>query len=140
MATFGYLSVMGILVGYMVSTGFVTSPILQEIVIITIEEFLSNYVPLVILVTTIFSILNATEQSGAGTVYSGTFVYLLVSGFLDYLMMGLSWTSIQYVDVSWKKRAGPRIWPSVLYYTGIVDGRSEEEKIKEEKINEEKMW
>ena len=47
-------------------------------------------------------------------------------------MMGLSWRSIKYVDFNWRKRAGPRLWPSALYYIGIVDGSPEPEKVEEE--------
>lgn len=101
---------------------------------------MSNYVPLVILVTIVFSVLNATGQVGAETVYVGAFVYMLVAGLLNYVMMGLSWTSIKYVDSNWKKRAGPRLWPSVLYLTGIVDDSPEPERLEDDGTDEETVY
>jgi len=60
MATFGYLTLLGILVTYMISSGFLSSSIFDQIVIITIEHIISNYVPITILTTVGFSIYNAT--------------------------------------------------------------------------------
>ena len=56
----------------------------------------------------------------------------MASGSLFWGMMGLSWRSAKYVDEDWRKRAGPRLWPSVLYYIGIVDGSPEAEKVEKE--------
>ena len=96
---------------------------------------LSNYVPLLILTTTVFSILSATGQSGAETVYTGAAIYLLVAGWLNYLIFGASFNSVKYVQPTWSDRRGPNLYPSILYVMGIVD--DDGSPLKEEKTEED---
>ena len=56
MATFGYSSSMFFFIGYMISTGFVDNKTLNSIVIGVLEHFITNYVPIVIIVTVVYSI------------------------------------------------------------------------------------
>mmetsp|Transcript_808 Transcript_808/g.1219 ORF Transcript_808/g.1219 Transcript_808/m.1219 type:complete len:200 (+) Transcript_808:62-661(+) len=60
LASFGYLSSIGLFIGYMISTGFIQYDWLDSIVIILIEHVLSNYVPVTILVTVGYSVYSAT--------------------------------------------------------------------------------
>ena len=90
-------------------------------VIISIEHFVSNYVPIVILVTVAYSVYSATKQTGAETVYTGAVVYFLLASWLDYRLWGTQYTTIKYIEPTWSKRRGPKLYPSVLYLLGIVD-------------------
>lgn len=108
-----------IFIGFMVSSGFTSQQWLKDMTVIVIEHVLSNFVPIAIIITAVYSFLNASTQDGAGTVWTGGVIYFLLAGAINYVMMGWSYGAIRYVDKKWNRLPGPYILPSWLHLLGV---------------------
>ena len=75
--------------------------------------------PIAIIVTTVYAFLAASKQEGAATVWTGGAIYLLLAGFINFLMMLWSYGAIRYVDKKWNRLPGPYILPSWLHAFGV---------------------
>ena len=116
---YGYAPISFICLGYMVSTGFTEERWLKDVAIITVQHVLSNFMPIAIIVTTLYAFIAASEQDGAGTVWTGGVIYFILAGLINYLLMGWSYGAIKYVDKNWNELPGPYILPSWLHLLGV---------------------
>jgi len=57
---YGYAPMVFIFIGFMISSGFTSQQWLKDITVIVIEHVLSNFVPIAIIITVVYSFLNAS--------------------------------------------------------------------------------